>query len=206
MAQKDYSSLIVFAGVGALAWYGYQQGWFASLIPATAPVPTPAKSTTPPLGIMTPPANPPTQQSSNPPVPSAPPVTTPPAPSTSGLSTSGSLAALALAAQAANEGLPNAGTATLNADQWNYYYGHVPSFLPSVNGGAVNTASLFNLDQVFFPNGRPANNAAYTQYTAGQFIAALQNAGASWPGLSGLSGFGNYHGIPVGLIHQGNYA
>jgi hypothetical protein len=211
---KDYSSLIVLAGVGALGYYGYQQGWFANLFPAAAAPgssapPVPPTCNAPSVltnGVCVTPAitsgtNPPLQQQSSP--PPAPPVTTPPAPSTSGLTTQGSLAALALAAQAASEGLPNAGTATLNADQWNYYYGHVPSFVPSVNGAAVNTSSLFDLDHVFFPNGRPANNASYTQYTAGQFIAALQNAGASWPGLQGISGFGNYYGIPAGLIHGG---
>jgi hypothetical protein len=36
MAQQDYTSLIVLAGAGALAWYGYQQGWFANLFPAAA--------------------------------------------------------------------------------------------------------------------------------------------------------------------------
>jgi len=212
MAQQDYTSLIVLAGAGALAYYGYQQGWFSSLFPAAVaptPLPTgtaagnaPAPAINCPApgiivnGVCTQPvatSNPPAQQ-----------ITTPPAPSASGLSTSGALAAFALASQAATEGLPNASNATLNADQWNYYYGHVPQFLPSVNGASVNAGSLFDLDQVFFPNGRPANNANYTQYTAAQFIAALQNAGTSWSGLSGVSGF--YPGIPVGAIHHGRFA
>jgi len=208
MAQQDYTSLIVIAGAGALAWYGYQQGWFSNLFPTAAAAPAPTTGKTPASAINCPapntmvngvctapyvaPANPPVQQTPN--------VTTPPAPSASNLSASGSLAAFALAGQAASEGLPNADTATLNADQWNYYYGHVPQFVPTVNGAAVNTGSLFDLGQVFFPNGRPANPANYTQYTAAQFIAALQNAGTSWSGFSGL---GYYPGIPAGLIHGG---
>jgi hypothetical protein len=206
---KDYSSLIAIAGVGALAWYGYEQGWFSSLLAAVTPAPTPTAGNAPSSAINCPAPSvlvngvctaPTVTQGTNPPVA----ITTPPAPSASGLSTAGSLAALSLAAQAASEGLPNAGTATLNADQWNYYYGHVPAFLPSVSGGAVNPGFLIpNLDAIFFPNGRPANTSNYTQYTAGQFIAALQNAGLNWSGLSGL---GDYYGIPVSAIHQGRYA
>jgi len=211
MAQQDYTSLIVLAGAGALAWYGYQQGWFSSLFPAAAaaPAPKPAGNASAPTincpapntmvnGVCTAPyvapANPPAQQTN---------ITTPPAPSANNLSSSGALAALALATQAASEGLPNASTATLNADQWSYYYGHVPQFVPTVNGAAVNAESLFDVGQVFFPNGRPANTSNYTQYTAAQFIAALQNAGTSWPGFSGVSGLGFYPGIPAGLIHGG---
>lgn len=179
---KD-SGLLLLVGGAAVAWYGYTQGWFSSLfgtaVPAVIPAPMNTQGTNPPM--QTSPAT----------------VTTPAAPSASSLSASGSLAALALAAQASSEGLPNAPTATLNADQWNYYYGHVPKFQPSVNGAAVNPGSLFDLDSIFFPNGRPANNAAYTQYTAAQFIAALQNAGVSWTGLSGFGQVGYARRIPV---------
>lgn len=205
---KD-NGLILILGGGALAWYGYTQGWFSSLTSlfgTTTAVPTPLPVSTAPTcaapnvlvnGVCTAPyvapANPPT------------PITTPPAPSTSNLSSSGALAALALAAQAATEGLPNATTATLNADQWTYYYGHVPQFVPTVSGAAVNTGSLFDVNQVFFPNGRPANTADYTQYTAAQFIAALQNAGTSWSGLSGLGQAGFTRRIPVPMLVRPAY-
>lgn len=55
MAQHDYTSLIVLAGAGALAYYGYQQGWFASLFPTTAaPTPLPTGTAPPPIANASP--------------------------------------------------------------------------------------------------------------------------------------------------------
>jgi len=59
MAQQDYTSLIVIAGAGALAWYGYQQGWFANLfptagaaaLPAGSGAPAPAAKSTPQVAL-----------------------------------------------------------------------------------------------------------------------------------------------------------
>jgi hypothetical protein len=45
--SNDNSALIVL-GLGAVAFYGYEQGWFSSLFPSTAvPVTTPVTVTTP---------------------------------------------------------------------------------------------------------------------------------------------------------------
>lgn len=96
----------------------------------------------------------------------APATTTPPA----GAATT-SLADQLTAAAAGNAYLIGG---KMTADQWSYIYNHL--------SGKASIDSVF--DALFFPNGRPTDQATYPTYTAAEFAAALKTKGIS--GLGGV--------------------
>lgn len=190
MAQQDYTGIIMIAALGGVAYYGYQQGWFSALFPtAAAPAPAPVASAAAPVVTSSPSQSAPVVAST----PAAS-VTTPPAPSTSNATAEQITSALQLIAAAGSE-------SNFNADQWGFYWNKLG--WPAIPGD-ISTAA-------FFPNGRPANTSDYTQYSALQFIIALENAGGATPAmlesitnsLLAGNGLGNYGGIPIRRIHGG---
>jgi hypothetical protein len=184
MAQ-DSTGILMIAGIGALAFYGYEQGWFSGLFgTAVAPAATVPSA---PAAVVT------TSPVVSAPVTATPaaPITTPPAPSISGMTAAQFQAATQLAA--AN----TTGKTMLNADQWQFYWNQLgfPAIDPTVYGST------------FFPNGRPASTSNYTQYSAAQFVIAAEaqqnQALAILNSIPQPAGFGNYHGISASAIHGG---
>ena len=185
--QNDYTGLIVVAGVAGLAWYGYEQGWFNSLLPSTLATTPVTPVTTTPVTVTTP--------------VTAAPVTTPvsttslvaaSSPATSSSATSPALyldtSTPTSAQQATAQDLEAANTSGqqyLNADQWQFYWNQL--------GYPAIPTSVFN--STFFPGLRPASSSANTQMDAISFVLSL--------GSSGVSGLGFYEGIPMGAIHGG---
>jgi hypothetical protein len=192
MAQQDYSGIITIGILGVLGYYAYEQGWFSNLFGASTVATstgTPAAAINcPSPGVLTAgvcvqplttstPAN---QASSTPAV-----ITTPPAPTTAPNSNQAGPILQLAAAALAGSGISSIG-GTMDADQWNYFWNQL-GFTPNNN-----------FDATFFPNGRPASQSNYTQYTAAQFVVAA-DAG----GTGGVSGLGFYSGVPYGAIHGG---
>jgi hypothetical protein len=130
---------------GLLAGAGYliYQNFFA----------TPAAATTAPA---------PAAGGGTPPAPPAPPAPPPPVPP--GYTYVPPTLAAALA------GANSSGSASLNADQWAYYWNNGLK-KPAIDPG-VFTA-------LFFPSGRPADPSQAPQMTAAQFVAALGSKGVS---------------------------
>lgn len=185
MAQQDYTGLIMLAAIGGVAYYGYQQGWFTGLFPSTTAAAAPVAS---PVAVVSNPSQ------SAPVTAATAPVTTPPAPSTSNATAEQISSAIQLVVAAGSQ-------STFNADQWEFYWNKLG--WPAIPSSISNVA--------FWPNGRPASTSDYTQYSALQFIIALENAGGATPAqLQALqtsllqgNGLGNYHGVPVRAIHGG---
>lgn len=185
--QNDYTRLIVVAGVAGLAWYGYEQGWFNSLLPSTLATTPATPVTTTPVTVTTPVTATPVTTSV-----SSTALVTASSPATSSSATSPALyldtstpssaqQTTAAALTAAN----SSGQEYLDADQWQYYWNQL--------GYPAIPSSVFV--SAFFPNGRPASSNANTQMDAISFVLSL--------GSSGVSGLGNYEGIPMGAIHGG---
>jgi hypothetical protein len=195
MAQQNYTSLIALAGIGALAWYGYEQGWFASLFPSTpVPTPTPTGSTT---GTTTGTTTPSGASCVAPStiiggVCTAPLTSTPQLPITTEYNGPADLSsgAVALIIQLAQQTATPSNPPQLNIDQWAYYYNLLPGVTP-LTGDQV--SAMLNAA------GATGANRSSVLMAPGQFVALL-NSAASVPGLSG------YSGIPYGAIHQGRYA
>ena len=205
MAQQDYTSLIVLAGAGALAWYGYQQGWFANLFPTAAAAPAPTTGNAPASAINCPapntmvngvctapyvaPANPPTITQYN-------------GPGATTAAQSQLASQLATAAPYSASGY--------NVDQWAYYYATIPG--PSVtipNPAPPYTGTITipgnpmplsgsQIEAILQAAGATGANRSNVLMTAPQFVALLASAG-----VAGLSGPGFYSGIPAGFIHGG---
>jgi hypothetical protein len=173
MAQNN-SSLFLILGGGALAWYGYTQGWFSSLFGSNVvtPAPVPSGSTTtcaPPStlinGVCVAPA---ITQGTNPPT------------STTGTSTQNqvSLTAAPLTVLLLNQAQADGqNTRGLNPDQWAYYYAQLPGRT------ALTAQQMSNI----LTNG---NIADRTQPITAQWFAELVQG-------IGLTGFGQVRRIPV---------
>ena len=74
-----------------------------------------------------------------------------------------------------------------NADQWKYYYDQLPG-----NAGKLDAAGY---EQLFFPNGRPADASAYPLFDVDAFLSAIST--------KGLSGLAAIMPTPVAqLVHQ----
>ena len=114
------------------------------------------------------------------PITSTPPVTPTAAPITAPV-TSTTYAAVYAALQSA------AGTTSLTPDQWSYYWTQIGH--PAISASDFSTL---------------LSNMGITDRTQpmalGTFVAGLQSLNQN---EFGISGFGNYSGIPVGWIHQG---
>jgi hypothetical protein len=184
MAQENYTSLIALAGIGALAWYGYEQGWFASLFPSTvAPVTTPpatGTTTSTATGTTTPAGT-----------PCLAPSTLVGGICTAPLTSSPPAAALNVQLVAAAGGTysPTGVQTLLDADQWAYYYAGLPGKT------ALTTSQMGNVLASLATQGILQRSEPIP---VDYFISALT--------ANGLSGLGFYGGIPYGAIHQGRYA
>jgi|HubBroStandDraft_2_1064218.scaffolds.fasta_scaffold102628_2 hypothetical protein len=181
MAQNN-SGLILLVGGAAVAWYGYTQGWFASLFgtpPVVTPTPTPVSTGTA-TGCVAPstivngvctapyvaPANPPqaTVQYSGP-----------------GTTSAGGVALVAQLATAYGGLNPP----PMNIDQWAYYYNLLSGVTPLTGGQITSMLAAAGA----------TNNRSGVLMNPAQFVALLSSAA----GVPGLSGFGQvgYRRIPV---------
>ncbi len=201
---KD-NSLFIILGVGAVAWWGYTQGWFSSFfapVAAAPPAPPSGVPTATPCaapnmlinGICTPPAT----ASANPPT-----ITQYGGPGVSTNAQALVAAALATAAQQAGAG------ANLNVDQWAYYYGQIPG--PSItipNLGAPSGTTTIpgqpaplsgsQIDAILTAAGATGANRSTTLMSAAQFVYLVATAG----GVSGLSGVGAYRRYTLGDLRR----
>jgi hypothetical protein len=191
MAQQDYTSLIILAGAGALAWYGYEQGWFANLFSFAAAAPTPAPVST---GTIQPCVAPSTMVGGicTAPLTSNPPVQTSATPATTeyGGQADVSSGGLAMAIQLAQQTATPNNPPQLNIDQWAYYYAKLPNVTP-LTGDQV--------EAMLSAAGATGANRSYVLMAPAQFVELLNTAA----GVTGLSGLGHYPGIPASMIHGG---
>lgn len=160
MAQSGTGDILKF-GLLAVGGYLLYNWWTSSQAVAAANPPT-APVTPVPLPVASSPA----ASSGVPSIPVSPtplPPVTLPGPSLQPLS-------------AALQSAAGAGSTTLNADQWSYYF-------TSLNGAALSPAQF----SAAFPGLTATNRGSYT---AQQFVAALAGAGLTAPAGYGLNGLG----------------
>lgn len=202
----------MIAAVGGIAFYGYEQGWFANLFPAAAHAAAPAAVIpSAPAAVVTTPAAAPAAVTCPATMASASSAATPASatcPSVftfTGSPTNAQLTTATALAQANSSG------GYLDADQWQYYWNQL--------GYPAIPTSVF--ESAFFPGMRPANSSANTQMNALAFVTALGSSGQSTSqealallnslpinplnvqGFLNAHGVGNYFGIPAGAIHGG---
>ena len=179
MAQQDYSGVITLAVIAGAAWYAYEQGWLSSLFGTAAATTT----GTPAAAINCPSPNTLIAGVCTAPVSCPSPNTMINGVCTAPVSNTSTPAVPATVPLDQMLELANSsGQTTLNASQWDYYY-------QSLSGRQAVPPSTFS---------QMLTNAGYTSdqlITADQYVAMLNTVG--------LSGLGNYHGIPVHAIHGG---
>jgi hypothetical protein len=206
MAQQDYSGVITLAVIAGAAWYAYEQGWLSSLFgiaaPATTGTPAAAINCPSPntliAGVCTAPFSCPSPNTmvngvctapvSNTSTPAAP-ITTAPQPiPTAAYTQTDQPWAMQMAALSSSN--------TLDVDQWNYYFNQLASTtwagtLSPISGTQMSAmlAALAALGQT-----------RSTPMTLPQWYWLVTTGGG---GLSGLGSFGDYLGIPAGMIHGG---